>query len=110
MGIQELLTKIRLKEYEINAITSCFDKLFLPGDHIWIFGSRADISKRGGDIDLYIETSKDAAEAYKAKIAFIIAICDQIGDQKIDVVLNLKNDKLDLPIYEIAKKTGVKIK
>ena len=45
---------IRLKDYEIVAITDAFKKLFLPQDHLWIFGSRVDMDKRGGDIDLYI--------------------------------------------------------
>ncbi len=44
---------IRLSCEEIYIIKNCFLKTFSKGDHLWVFGSRADLIKRGGDIDLY---------------------------------------------------------
>ena len=42
--------------------------IFLPGDLLLIFGSRTDITRKGGDIDLYIETFvSDMAESLLRK-------------------------------------------
>lgn len=103
------LHKVRLKGKEVKAIQSAFASTFLPTDHLWVFGSRVDIHARGGDIDLYIETELAPAEAVKARLRFVRLICDQIGEQKIDVVLRLLQDQLELAIYEVARKEGVRI-
>ncbi|HQY22668.1 MAG TPA: nucleotidyltransferase domain-containing protein [Gammaproteobacteria bacterium] len=101
--------RVRLKEFEIKAILQCFARYFLLDDHLWVFGSRADIQKKGGDIDLYIETKMNSREVYKAKMDFLHAVCDKIGDQKIDIVVHLIDDNIKLPIYMIAKTEGVQL-
>lgn len=44
---------MRLTNSEIEAIKKAFLKTFEDGK-IYLFGSRADDTKKGGDIDLYI--------------------------------------------------------
>ncbi len=100
---------IRLKQFEIDSIINNFKHFFLPEDHLWLFGSRTDLDQRGGDIDLYIETTQDAADAVDARLMLINSICDDIGDQRIDVVLNLLRSKEQLPIFEKAKNEGIKL-
>ncbi len=53
---------------------------------VWLFGSRTDDNKRGGDIDLLVETELTGREALRAKIGAITDIQLAIGDQKIDLV------------------------
>lgn len=102
--------KIRLSNYDLTAIKSLFIKHFLSGDKLWLFGSRADLSKKGGDIDLYVETyAKDPEQALKMKSDFLWDLEQKIGEQKIDIVLNMLRTPYPLPIYEIAKSTGVRI-
>ncbi|HEV2524565.1 MAG TPA: nucleotidyltransferase domain-containing protein [Gammaproteobacteria bacterium] len=101
--------QIRLKEFEIKAILKCFARYFLLDDHLWVFGSRVDMQKKGGDIDLYIETNMNSGEVYKAKMDFLHAVCDKIGEQKIDIVVHIINDNIKLPIYTIAKTEGVQL-
>jgi hypothetical protein len=110
MNEETLLQKVRLKDFELKAIIESFADLFLPGDHLWLFGSRADMTKRGGDIDLYIETYLSADIIYKTRMKFILALCSKIGDQKIDVVVRIMQDEVELPIYGIAKAEGVQLK
>lgn len=75
-----------------------------------LFGSRVDKSKKGGDIDLYIETSiKDLDEAMAMESKFVQLLWDELGEQKIDVVLNRVGISKSIPIYNIAKNTGIKI-
>jgi predicted nucleotidyltransferase len=100
--------KVRLKQFEIDAICNSFKKSFLAGDELWLFGSRADINKKGGDIDLFIKTNyKDAKEVVKAKMNLLYLIFMTLEEQKIDVVIEF-ND-FHLPIYDIAKEEGVRL-
>lgn len=101
--------QVRLKQFEIDAIIDAFKHNFDCDDKLWLFGSRADLSKRGGDIDLYVETKLNAELAVDARLNFVIMICDRIGEQKIDVVLNLLSGTTELPIYELAKTEGVQL-
>lgn len=96
---------VRLTNFTIEAIRTAFRENFLKEDHVWLFGSRVDLSQRGGDIDLYIEsTIQDARQVAKAKLNFLAKLYMLIGEQKIDVVI--KFDDTDLPIYKIAKQEG----
>lgn len=98
---------IRLTDSEVLAICKIFRSHFLASDHLWIFGSRVDLNKRGGDIDLYIETKMSAEIASEAKIKFLTNLEIALGEQKIDVVLKIAG--FDLPIYEVAKEEGIKL-
>jgi hypothetical protein len=53
-------SQIRLTRHEIVAIPSVMEQhLSELGDaSLWLFGSRSDPKKRGGDIDLFLEVSQ----------------------------------------------------
>lgn len=105
----QLLTKVRLKEFELKAIIDSFRQLFLPTDHLWLFGSRADLSRRGGDIDLYIETNLPPNDVYDKRSSFLWALYDKIGEQKIDIMVHIMQDSLELPIYAVARAEGAQL-
>jgi predicted nucleotidyltransferase len=60
---------------------------------LWLFGSRVDDSKRGGDIDLLIvvETEAQLAAAQKLEIRLLVLLKEKIGEQKIDLVFATRN-------------------
>lgn len=101
---------MRLSDKQIVAIKECFSTYFNShSDALWLFGSRVNLTALGGDIDLYIETSNNNIdEIYQARINFLCSLKRKIGDQKIDVVLNI-DGKNQPAIYEIAKTTGIKL-
>ncbi len=104
------LSSIRLDPSEIENIISSFKMFFGKEDRLWIFGSRVDLNKKGGDIDLYIETDISNVEAInKARIDFITDLYYKIGEQKIDVIVNKITDSFSLPIYDIAKREGMRL-
>lgn len=111
--VEEVLimsSKVRLKPYEIDAIIKSFREFFGKNDHLWIFGSRVNFEARGGDIDLYLETEMPQADiVVSKKTQFVVALYNQIGEQKIDVVINMINSNVKLPIYEVARQTGVQL-
>jgi len=52
---------------------------------VWLFGSRVDDAKKGGDIDLAILSGKIGV---MDKIRIRRNICKQIGEQKIDILVS----------------------
>ncbi len=93
---------MRLSEYEQEAIKKVFLEIFENGK-IYLFGSRVDDTKKGGDIDLYIEPTQ-CQNLVSKKIDFLVKLKNIIGDQKIDVVMGRGEDRM---IDQIAKKEGV---
>ena len=69
---------------------------------IWLFGSRVDDGRRGGDVDLYIEP--DAVPELTASLRCKGALADAL-DLSVDLIV--QQPGRDLPIYRIAKQTGV---
>ena len=69
---------------------------------IWLFGSRADDSRRGGDVDLYVEPESmpGLADRLRCKGALAEAL-----DLNVDLVV--QQPGCDLPIYRIARQSGV---
>jgi len=99
---------MRLTSYEQKAITATFKKYFQKDDHLWLFGSRMDPHRKGGDIDLYIETIEpDEKLTMQRQLSFLSALKLIIGEQKIDVIIKMA-DK-NLTIYAEARSTGIQL-
>ena len=75
---------MRLTEFEIDAIKQSAREIFGSDVQVFLFGSRVDDLKKGGDIDLYIKTDMD--HDFRHKIKFLLALEQKIGEQKVDVV------------------------
>lgn len=101
---------MRLTSKQITVIKEALNKYFGTDAKVWLFGSRVDDSKRGGDIDLYIETTLESAKkTVEARVRFLVEIKLKLDDQKIDVVLKQKDSPEELLIYKIAKETGIQL-
>ena len=98
---------MRISEQEKKYLVSTALKYFGAGSDVWLFGSRVDDQKNGGDIDVYIETD-ESSELVMKRILFKSALSDLLGEQKIDIVVHQRNLPLQ-PIHEIARATGVRL-
>ena len=97
--------RVRLSDYEILAIKETAKEVFGEGTKVFLFGSRVDPTKRGGDIDLYIipeerDNLLDRELSFKSKLQL------KIGERKIDVILS-QDPKRD--IEKVALETGVEL-
>lgn len=95
---------MRLSERYIAVIKKYFNEYFKDGD-IYLFGSRVDDSKKGGDIDLYL-VLEEHSNLFEKKIKFLSRVKRELGDQKIDIVFNTDSSRL---IEKEAKQWGVKL-
>ena len=93
---------MRLSKAEIDAISQTIGHLDDQAD-IYLFGSRADDAKRGGDIDLLILSGK-LSTADRRTIR--LRLQEILGEQKIDIVI--ARDLSD-PFVRVAVNEGVRI-
>ncbi len=101
--------QIRLRPKNIEIIKMAFKESFLPGDRLWVFGSRVNLAARGGDIDLYVETEEsDLGKVFDMRGNFWVKLQDMLGEQKIDIVVHAKNNEI-LRIHKVALATGIQI-
>jgi predicted nucleotidyltransferase len=70
---------------------------------IWLFGSRLDDSKKGGDIDIAVLSP---LIKIPERMRIRRTIMDRIGEQKIDIVVS--SDGTD-PFFRLAAETGIRI-
>ena len=98
---------MRITSLEQEIIKLHVRKHFGMNADVYIFGSRVDNNRKGGDIDLYITTDIPASEIIREKISLLGKLENALGEQKIDVVINNRTKRK--PIYEIAEKEGVKL-
>ncbi len=75
---------------------------------LWLFGSRVDDTKRGGDIDLMIKCyDLDYQRLSRLSEHYHFLLEKNIGERKIDIVLDFDPKYSDRPVILNAKKQGV---
>ena len=91
---------VRLKPSEIDAIKQ---SVYTSDPHakIYLFGSRADMNKTGGDIDLLVLSQ---TLQYEDKLRIKVRLFDLIEEQKVDIII--AKDTTD-PFVRIALKQGI---
>jgi len=102
----EDLKHIRLTEEYMRTIKFLALKYFNASE-VRIFGSRADGTRKGGDIDIYIKTKK-SKNILINKLLFLREFEKRLGQQKVDLIVEFKGSKKK-NIYIEAKRHGVKI-
>ena len=98
---------MRLNSFQTKAILEGVFKFCGPKAKVWLFGSRVDDSKKGGDIDLYIEVDENIS-LLDVKLKLLGFLHMKLGEQKIDILIKSR-DMPSTAMHEIAKATGVKI-
>ena len=114
---------MRLTPAQIDTICQAATSAFGQGTSVWLFGSRVDDTKKGGDIDLLVcpsmRTSEkginsanladtaEPASSFMQKIKMLNLLEQQLGERKIDIVVEHPQDLR--PIVEVAHTTGIRL-
>jgi predicted nucleotidyltransferase len=98
---------MRLPESTARVIKQTAVHQFGPGVEVWLFGSRVRDEARGGDIDLLVALEHPPESRAKAAAEFAAALQLQLGDQRIDVVID--DGSGTLPIVARARRTGERL-
>ena len=99
---------MRFSEFEIESIKRLARQHFGLDVQVFLFGSRTKNQQRGGDIDLFISNPNVAKLNSRSKINFITDLILQIGEQKIDIVLDIP-DKRDSVFFKTIHQTGIQL-
>lgn len=91
---------MRLSGSEIQAVRRVLHEAD-PYGRIYLFGSRADDAKKGGDIDLYFESSTAFLDL-KRKLALEYRLSVEC-DTKVDLLVKNPGQK-DNAIFQIARR------
>jgi len=97
---------MRLTSSEAQTIAGLARERFGSQTRVFLFGSRTDDAARGGDIDLYIETTLDTPAALRARMSFAAALFRALGDQKIDIVVK-PADRPPTAFESLARAGGI---
>ena len=100
---------MRLSEKEKKTIKELANQEFGSGTRVYIFGSRADDTKKGGDIDLFITNKNKKNLTLKAKVSYLARLKSIIGDQKIDFVLDTQASQSKKSFYQSIKQSALEI-
>ena len=93
---------MRLSKREIEAILQVAEDIYGTDVKVYLFGSRVDDSRRGGDIDLLVRTTS-ANKGILDRVRMAARIKSLIGDQKIDII----GDYEDNQVVQEALKNGI---
>ena len=99
---------------QIQAIRQAATAAFGQGTSVWLFGSRVNDAKKGGDIDLLVcpqahtaELATEQQQGFMQKIKMLTLLKRHLGERKIDLIVEQPQDIR--PIVEVAHKTGIKL-
>lgn len=96
---------MRLTPHEVAAIKAAARLTFGPAATIRLFGSRVDPTRRGGDIDLHIETPAPV-DIWRAKDEFLDRLFARIDRQRVDIIATTRGES-PVPIAQIAYRDGI---
>jgi len=96
---------MRITEHEKNVIIDAA-KSADPDAQVWLFGSRVDDHKKGGDIDIAILSEKINKNAMQ-QIQIRRFICNKIGEQKIDIIVSANGKEA---FFRLAVEEGIELR
>jgi predicted nucleotidyltransferase len=99
------LPPVRLKPEEIAAVKRIVAEHFGPDAEVRVFGSRARLDRRGGDLDLHVRVPSEKPD-WRVECRAADAIERALDDLHVDLLL-LSAGEAPQRIDEVAIETGV---
>lgn len=101
---------MRVSQVQVDLLKRVATEVFGPTAGLMVFGSRADDTRRGGDIDLYVTgVDQPMGKLLDQKLMFLVKAKRALGEQRIDIVFAPAPHQPRLPIHAEAERTGVRL-
>jgi len=99
---------MRLTAEQAHHIHTAVTELLGPEARVYLFGSRVDDARRGGDIDLYIEVPTLPTPRSQVQAQLQRRLWERLGAQRIDLLIRTETEALR-PIHRDALEQGVRL-
>lgn len=97
---------MRLTAEQVQFIKATSARHFGQEARVWLFGSRGDDARRGGDVNLYVEMPAAHADLFMQRIRCLGELKEGLS---YPVDLQVADAKLSRPIDRIACAEGVRL-
>lgn len=97
---------MRLSEQHRRAIVQAVVAICGPQARVRLFGSRADESKRGGDVDLLVEIPYDPEDLYALQRELSVSLLRALEGRPVDVLIVGPHTPRQ-PVHEEALREGI---
>ena len=98
---------MRLTAEQAEVIRSAVREIYGEDSRLWLFGSRVDDARRGGDIDLLVRPDSNGGYVLMDKIRPLGKLERGLGKRKIDIVIETPDDQR--AIVKIAHERGIRL-
>ncbi len=99
---------MRLTECQIVAIKSATTDIFGPHARVWLFGSRVHDTRRGGDVDLMVETNEATKDQTLLAASLSARVSRSMHGRRVDVVVSAPSN-CEQAIQKAAREQGVRL-
>ena len=106
MATLPILTGMRLTDEQRLLIKRLTRELVGDDARVLLFGSRTDDARRGGDIDLLVESPRPLADRFGLELQLGARLERALGGQRVDLLLVDTTRPLQ-PVHRAARATGL---
>ncbi|MDZ7841330.1 MAG: nucleotidyltransferase domain-containing protein [Gammaproteobacteria bacterium] len=99
---------MRLTRDQTRAIKQATAEIFGPKARVWLFGSRADDSRSGGDVDLMVETAETPNNPALLAARLSARVSRGMHGRHVDVVVFAPGFP-EQPIHRTARTQGIRL-
>lgn len=99
---------MRLTAEQTEAIKNAVAEVFGADARVWLFGSRADDNRRGGDVDLMVETTESPDNPALLAARLSARVSRSMHGRHVDVVV-LPSGASEQSIHREARAQGIRL-
>lgn len=99
---------MRLTQSQIQTIKQATVDIFGPEARVWLFGSRVDDNKRGGDVDLLVEMSEPIDNPVNLGVRMAARVSKYMYGRRVDVLIKAPGLQ-EQAIHREARENGISL-
>lgn len=99
---------MRLTEKQVATIKTATTDIFGPDARVWLFGSRVDNKRRGGDVDLMVEIDEPAENPVLLAARLSARVSRSMYGRRVDVVVHAPGLQ-EQAIHQTARDQGIRL-
>lgn len=102
---------MRMTPGEVRAVAEAASSVLPTGTRVLLFGSRVDDARRGGDIDLLVETPvlPSADEVVRLRNGFTAQLYRHLGERRIDIVMTVQGTEDVRAVVAQARRDAIEL-